>query len=347
MAGFSRTLILVAICLAIFPSPTSAQTEVASNENPHKLEIASSAEAWERMPIAPEIGGQELPGWVRALVTSLPETTATMIALEYLHRVDSPLDQVTRSKLRWAVAHANRCKASMAIALYDMDQAGVAESEIELLVDDFASEFPAEQNAIELARQLSLNGSAVTDQLVKTLIDDYGEDDVVAMVLMIAQANFHDRLLHALGLAETDDSVMAPIAFRTQRDESDDKYSAPERESVEASDETTDDSRVANVETSWKDKGFNDLQGELTAQRERVSRIHVPTFEEIAEKQGLDPSARPPTKVRWTLVCMGYQPELASAWFRCMGTFHREADQDRVFEESVFWVVTRSIDCFY
>jgi len=30
-----------------------------------------------------------------------------------------------------------------------------------------------------------------------------------------------------------------------------------------------------------------------------------------------------------------------------MRTFGQEAKQDRVFEESLFWVVTRSIDCFY
>jgi hypothetical protein len=44
---------------------------------------------------------------------------------------------------------------------------------------------------------------------------------------------------------------------------------------------------------------------------------------------------------------LGYQPELAAGWFACLGAFNRDAKQDRVFEESLFWVITRSLHCFY
>ena len=44
---------------------------------------------------------------------------------------------------------------------------------------------------------------------------------------------------------------------------------------------------------------------------------------------------------------MGYQPELAAAWSACTRAFGQEAKQDRVFEESLFWIVTRTIHCFY
>ena len=44
---------------------------------------------------------------------------------------------------------------------------------------------------------------------------------------------------------------------------------------------------------------------------------------------------------------MGYQPELAGAWFKCLRTFAEEAAQDRVCEESLLWVITASIRCFY
>ena len=46
-------------------------------------------------------------------------------------------------------------------------------------------------------------------------------------------------------------------------------------------------------------------------------------------------------------MCIGYQPELAMAWSACTGAFAQEAKLDRVFEESLFWVVTRSLECFY
>ena len=44
---------------------------------------------------------------------------------------------------------------------------------------------------------------------------------------------------------------------------------------------------------------------------------------------------------------MGYQPELATAWSACTRAFREESKQDRVFEESLFWIVTRTIHCFY
>ena len=58
-------------------------------------------------------------------------------------------------------------------------------------------------------------------------------------------------------------------------------------------------------------------------------------------------SPPPPVRIRWSLVCSGYQPELAAGWSACTRAFGEEAKQDRVFEESLFWVVTRSLQCFY
>ena len=59
------------------------------------------------------------------------------------------------------------------------------------------------------------------------------------------------------------------------------------------------------------------------------------------------PKPEKPVRIRWSLVTMGYQPELAAAWSACTRAFGQEAKQDRVFEESLFWVVTRSLRCFY
>ena len=59
------------------------------------------------------------------------------------------------------------------------------------------------------------------------------------------------------------------------------------------------------------------------------------------------PPPKYPIRIQWSLVCMGYQPELAAAWSACTRAFGEEAKQDRVFEESLFWVVTRTIHCSY
>ena len=78
------------------------------------------------------------------------------------------------------------------------------------------------------------------------------------------------------------------------------------------------------------------------------SRIRVPSWEEVSRVLPAGaPVPKNPIRIQWSLVCMGYQPELAAAWSACTSAFGEEAKQDRVFEESLFWVVTRTIHCFY
>ena len=93
---------------------------------------------------------------------------------------------------------------------------------------------------------------------------------------------------------------------------------------------------------------FDDLQGRLTEQRARPSRIRVPSWDEVLRTMPPEiPRPENPIRIRWSLVTMGYQPELATAWSACTRAFREESKQDRVFEESLFWIVTRTIHCFY
>ncbi|MEX2559485.1 MAG: deiodinase family protein, partial [Pirellulales bacterium] len=97
----------------------------------------------------------------------------------------------------------------------------------------------------------------------------------------------------------------------------------------------------------WLAMDFAALQDQLEAQRNRRSRIRVPSWEEVRALVAPGSSGGPPVRIGWSLVCAGYQPELAKGWSACTRAFGEESKQDRVFEESVFWVITRSIDCFY
>ena len=98
---------------------------------------------------------------------------------------------------------------------------------------------------------------------------------------------------------------------------------------------------------AWDDFDFDGLQKQLTGQRERPGRIRVPRWEEVLAKLPPDYPNKKPIRIQWSLVCLGYQPELALAWSACTRAFGEEAKQDRVFEESLFWIVTRQIHCFY
>ena len=56
-----------------------------------------------------------------------------------------------------------------------------------------------------------------------------------------------------------------------------------------------------------------------------------------------------PSRIVWSRVCLGYVPELATAWETLMRTNMPEmrTKMDRVFGISLFWVITRAIDCPY
>jgi hypothetical protein len=114
----------------------------------------------------------------------------------------------------------------------------------------------------------------------------------------------------------------------------------PENPAIEAPQKITD--------TEWLSQTFDELQDQMESQRERTARVAVPLWEAFRDQ--LDPALYPPerpTRIKWSLIVLGYHPRLGSAWINCLRTFGREANQDRVFEESLFWVITRSLQCFY
>ncbi|MDX1966274.1 MAG: hypothetical protein SFV23_03785, partial [Planctomycetaceae bacterium] len=96
----------------------------------------------------------------------------------------------------------------------------------------------------------------------------------------------------------------------------------------------------------WGAISYDELQARLEIQRERRPRLPIPTWDQV---QKVIPPAMAvrPTRIVWNLVCSGYVPELAVPWSISTRTMWAEAAGDRVFEESLFWVQTRSIGCNY
>jgi hypothetical protein len=164
------------------------------------------------------------------------------------------------------------------------------------------------------------------------------------MVLLLAAANFQDRLLLTLGVPLEEGGPLPPVEVRFSRDGPPPPVpprSRPQDLGGPDVPATVDDPR-------WVALDFDALQASLGSQRANDGRIRVPSFEEVLAKLPPDaPRPKAPVRIRWSLVCMGYQPELAAAWSACTRSFGEETKQDRVFEESLFWVVTRTIDCFY
>ena len=184
----------------------------------------------------------------------------------------------------------------------------------------------------------------IGDDEVAELIKTYGEKPVVAMVLMLAQASCQDRVILSLGLGEDRNSPLRPVPVLFSRSEDARKHlKIPLRKQP--------DPAVAaekwHMGHDWLALDRVSLQQCVLKQKERQSRIRIPSREELSR---LDPPGADTArtgKVIWNSVTRGYQAELAGGWGEVTRSFREEAKQDPVFSNSVFWVVTRSLQCFY
>ncbi len=304
----------------------------------------SVEECWRRLPTPASGGGQRLPNWALAIARNLPRTTAAMLELDWLHRTRNEIGSILRGEMRWIAAEANRCDYSVATAEADLRREGLDSLRI-MSLRGGPDHWPAEERAaLNFARKMTIDAASVTDAEVAALRRQYGEEKLVAMVLLLAYSNFQDRLLLTLGVPLEEGGSLAPIEVHFSPD------APPPPVPARACPEDLRGPAVPLMvdDPEWVQLGFDVLQTSLSSQRANGGRIRVPSFEEYLKKLPKDaPPPKAPVRIRWSLVCMGYQPRLASAWSACTRAFGDEAEQDRVFEESLFWVVTRAIHCFY
>jgi alkylhydroperoxidase family enzyme len=313
-----------------------------------RVPVLSNAEAWAKLPQAKAYADApspkaSLPVWARALAGVMPHTTAAMLELDYLQRAKSPLDPKLRAKMRWVAANANRSPNGEAYALADFRRAGGADAEIAVLKGD-PKQWPAkEKEALTFARKLTKEAYKILDDEVARLRATYGDAQVVAMVQLLAYANFQDRLLLTLRLNAEEGGPLPPLAVEFQRPWSG-GAEAPKRVTPKPANGST---QAPASDSEWSKVDYSSLQKLLADQRTRQPRIPVPTFDSVRKYLPATYPKSHELRIRWSLVCLGYQPELASAWSLCTRSFAEESQQDRVFEESLFWVVTRSLQCFY
>jgi alkylhydroperoxidase family enzyme len=321
---------------------TIAGTARAAPDAPNSWLLPSNEEAWKLLPKTLTRDRSPLPTWARATAHDLPRTTAAMLNLDLLHRTKSPLGQSLRGKMRWVAADANHCEYARTTAEADLRRAGVSEAEIADLKAGRWSN--VDRDALNFASQMTVDASLVTDDQVAALKASYGEEKLVAMVLLLASANFQDRIILGLGVPLEDGSPLPP--FEVKLDPKAANPVVPTR--ANPADRHGLVEPVKIDDPAWREFDFDALQKGLRDQKANVGRIRVPTYEEVlARWPEWFPKPKNPIRIRWSLVCMGYQPELAAAWSACTTAFREEAKQDRVFEESLFWIVTRTIHCFY
>jgi alkylhydroperoxidase family enzyme len=310
----------------------------ADEPPPSRLPAASNDEAWKQLPRK----DPPLPSWARVLVRPLPQTTGTMLELDHLHRAKNPLDAALAAKLRWAAADALGCDYGRRYADADLRRAGLSDADLKKLGGDFRKLPAAERAACAFARKLTLAARTVTDAEVAELLDAFGPEKTAAIVHTVAYANFHDRILLALGAAVEADGPLPPLDAALDPEKRA-KVAAPKRPAW--TDLKGGADAPARAGPAWGERSFEDLTRAVERQKERKPRVPLPDAERLA---ALPPDAKARAeKIAWLTVSMGYQPRLTKAWFDCLRAFEKEADLDPVFANEVFWVVTRGSECFY
>jgi alkylhydroperoxidase family enzyme len=346
-SSFVKARLIASLAGVLMLAPEGAWAGAAN------VPVLSDAGAWEKMPPVEEGGGQRLPIWIRALAVSLPQTAAAMLDLDHAQRVESPLPPRLRAKLRWIAADANRCEYGRAYARFDYVQAGGKAEDIDNLPRRLDRLPEAERLALQLVRQLAEAAYTVTDTQVARLVELYGEKQVVAIVLVAAYANFQDRLLLALGVSVEPGGPLPPLKVRFRKPPPPDKSAEAKAEkpkrkvSPPAKDPPPIPEKIDDPE--WTALPLDSLRERLDHQiARRQARVRVPSWETVRDAlPDSVPKPDKPIRIKWSLLAYGYQPRLTAAWLGGLRAFQKESDLDPVFHESMFWVVTRSLLCFY
>jgi alkylhydroperoxidase family enzyme len=314
-------------------------TEKAMTQ-PSRISLLPDEEIWQKLPAATKGGHTPLPNWAKVIAADLPRTAAAMLELDWIQRTKSPLNPALRAKMRYVVAKYNRCEYAQATALADLKRAGGDEATLKN-----PEAWPAsEKAALKFAEDLSKSASTIPDAEFTSLREQYGDSGVAAMVLLAAYGNFQDRFLLGLSIPLESTGPMPPLdiqfaasAFASQPVLPETKAPTPLIENGKS---------VVAVDPEWNQLSFETLQSRLESQRDRKPRLPIPTWEEVKTKLPASFTTRP-TRILWNLVCFNYVPELAVAWSKTTRTMWVEAPQDRVLEESLFWVQTRALQCNY
>ena len=91
----------------------------------------------------------------------MPKTTAKLLELDYLHRVNNPLGPRLAARLRWEVAKTLKSEYGMEVASADRNKPAALA----------AKRHEGESVAIEFAKKLTLEGHAITDEEFAELLE--------------------------------------------------------------------------------------------------------------------------------------------------------------------------------
>jgi hypothetical protein len=302
----------------------------------------------------PSIGGRPLdarndPAWALVLAERLPATTTMMLKLDRLHRAANPLGNRMAAEIRLAVADSLGCRYGAGLARADLERAlnaGATDTDADGKPSPASATDALEPATLELvrlfARHLTVAAHEIDDDEFDRVFRALGAERTVAVVHSAAYANFQCRLLLGLGMLESTGSMDVPDD--PPRREVPGSGGAPDRPPWESVRSPANGTRPG-FRPDWDPEPQAGIESRLELQRVRRGRIPDPPEESIERLP--EPAREQARKIEWCAISMGYQPELSAAWLETMRAFQQEAKLDRVFSNSLFWVITRTNGCFY
>lgn len=315
----------------------------------------SNDECWQKLPKALEGSGEVLPVWARQLARELPNTTAAFLELDRAHRTLGPVDRKLRAAMRYTAAKANGSSYGMSVALLDAKNAGASEALRDSLANGtYEGWSKEEQEAIQFAKEMSLDSESISDAKFESLVKSFGDRQAACMVLHMAYANFQDRLLQCLGVQESSEAPLpASLAKFDPKslviETTPPKQAGPSNQSAVAATIPDKDSTLEGSkpnEITWLP--YSKLQDRLAQQRARETRLRVPEWSEFADRLPAGMMDKP-SKIVWYKIAFGYADELAVPFEIYLRTAGSEISKnwDRVFGNSIFWMVTDAMKCSY
>jgi alkylhydroperoxidase family enzyme len=313
-------------------------------------EPLSNKEAWRCLPPPVSGSGRALPVWARMLAGELPRTTAAFLQLDDAHRTRNPIDPKLRAAMRWVAAHANRSAYAEAYAAADARRAGLDAARIDALAQDtYPGWSDPERAALSFARTMTLDSDSVTDAEFAELVKSFGEKRTAAMVLLLAYANFQDRVLLCLGATVEPGGPLPPVeaVFDPGSFESRTTSATPPPLVRSPLPKPTGKDLVED-DPEWAALSYEALQDRLEVQRRKPTRLRIPSWDELSPSLPAGLFTKP-SDIVWYRIVFGYAPELAGPYEYLMRTAGAESapKYDRVFGSSVFWVTTKAIRCPY
>ncbi len=327
------------VCLLLCAVALQSRMAYSADESPARFPAMSDNEAWQRLPLE----APRLPEWGTILARPLPRATGALLALDSRHRADNPIGNVLAGQLRWIAADAIGCDYARATAEADLLRLGEPAEAIRELRQDDLRWSPIERSTFRFAEKMTLGAYTVTDEEVATLTDHYGPATFVGMVHTLAFANFENRLFLALGVAHGEEGPLPPQEWPIDLNDGA-AAAAPQRPTHEELLAATPVFEFSE-KIDWQDQPITLLDERQLQQTQRTARVPVPDDDAL--------SFLPPEQqqrsgaIVWSRVSLGYQPELTQGWFTLMDAFRGESQLDRVFSNTMFWVVTRNNECFY